>query len=235
MAAANGGHSVSESKAVQQVEQKLGIYESDRLRWCQLVVKSGLAPKSLNTPEKVFIAIETGLGVGLSPLQALRSVYVVNGMPAWTGQGALALIRGAKVCSIPPIVRHVGDGDEHRCEVEFQRHDMPSPEIVSFSVADAKRAKLWGKPGPWSDYPDDMLMWRAVGKMSRAYFSDVTQGIAIVEEARDYVRGTTSVETQPPETPDPLLEIEAGEPECDPNTGEEIPDYITADTQENLL
>jgi len=230
---------VSEN-AVAKIEQKLGEYVDDRARWCSMIVKSGLAPKSLNTAEKVFIAIETGREVGLTTMQALRSVYVVNGMPAWTGQGALALIRGSESCSMPPVIQHVGEGDQYRAVIRFQRTNMPEPVEVSFSVADAKRAKLWGKAGPWTEYPDDMLMWRAVGRMGKEYFSDVLNGISIVEETRDYPKGETTISVEPPSEPDPLL-IDAGEPEelaepeRDPETGEIIPDYVGQDPDQGSL
>lgn len=222
--------------AVAQIEAKIGTYEDDRKRWCQMLVKSGLAPKSLSTPEKVFVAVEAGCEAGLSPLQALSSVYVINGMPAWTGQGALALIRGAGICSLPPTVRFEGEGDAYSCVIAFQRADMPQPETSVYTVADAKRAKLWGKSGPWTEHPDQMLQWRAVSRMASFYFSDVLKGHGIAEVARDRpIPVEASVE--PPPTPDPLLAAVASqpEPETDPATGEEIPDYIDAEEQEQLL
>jgi hypothetical protein len=226
-------------QALAKVEAKLGKYEEDRQRWCGMILKSGLAPKSLNSVEKVFIAVETGHEVGLTTMQALRSVYVVNGMPAWTGQGALSLIRGSGACSIPPVIRHVGEGDDYRAVIRFQRNDMPEPVEVQFSVADAKRAKLWGKSGPWTDYPDDMLMWRAVGRLGKGYFSDVLNGVSIIEEVRDYPRGSATIEVEAPTEPDPLL-VDAGEPtepepERDPETCEEIPDYIAPENQGEML
>ena len=57
--------------------------------------------------------------------------------------------------------------------------------IESFIVADAKRAKLWGKAGPWTDYPKRMLRFRARGYVLRDLFGDVLKGLRTVEEARD--------------------------------------------------
>lgn len=223
--------------ALVAVESKIGKYEDDRKRWCLMIVKAGLGPKSLNTPEKVFIAVEAGMEAGLSPLQALSSVYVVNGMPAWTGEGALALIRGSGICTIPPTVRFEGEGDHYRCILRFQRADMPRAEEVEYRVADAKRAKLWGKPGTWSEHPDSMLQWRAVSRMAKFYFSDVLKGHGIAEVVRDTPMRAT-ITAEPPTTPDPLLAAVASrkpEPEVDPETGEEIPDYIIDADQGELL
>lgn len=243
----------SEERAVVSAESKLpsvgmdarGVNLKDIAeaeRFCRLVVASGLAPKSLNTPAKVFVAVETGMEAGLSPMQSLQSVYVVNGMPAWTGQGALALIYASGSCSIPPKITFDGDGDSYKAVVTFQRKESPVATVVSFSVADAKRAHLWGKAGPWTDYADDMLMWRAVGRMAKRYFADVLKGLSIAEEVRDYPRQEVTIERDdPPMGPDPLLSGvkatgEVGEePELDPETGEIIPSYIGREEQGRMV
>jgi hypothetical protein len=211
------------------------IHEAER--FCKLVVASGMAPKSLSTPAQVFVAVETGLEAGLSPMQALRSVYVVNGLPAWKGEAALALIRSKGRCRVPPRISHVGEGDDYRAEIIFQRTEDPSPLSVAFSVADAKKARLWGKSGPWTDYAEDMLVWRAVSRLGKQYFADVLLGLAIVEEMRDYPTSIAATKADPPTEPDPLLAELAAEPEVDPETGEVIPDYIAPEEpeQEPLL
>lgn len=221
---------MSES-AVTTTEQKLGSYEQDRQRWCAMARLSGLVPKSLNSDAKVFIAIEAGREAGFSPLMALKSVYVINGMPSLTGRGTMALIQKSNVCKLPPVVEFGGEGDDYGCTITVQRDNMPKPVKVRFTIADAKRAKLWGKGGPWSEYPDQMLQWRCVGRMADFYFPDVMSGLGVMEVVRDHA--TISVERERTDEPDPLL-LDAGgprepeiiDPEVDPETGEEIPGYI---------
>jgi hypothetical protein len=58
--------------------------------------------------------------------------------------------------------------------------------VVKFSVADAKKASLWGKSGPWSQYPRRMLQMRARGFALRDAFPDVLKGLVTAEEAFDY-------------------------------------------------
>lgn len=55
----------------------------------------------------------------------------------------------------------------------------------SFSYAQADRAKLLGKPGPWMAYPQRMLQMRARSWAIRDGFSDVLSGLGIVEEIQD--------------------------------------------------
>lgn len=218
---------------VAMAERGISLRSMDDLgRWCTTVAKSGLAPRGLDSPEKVAVAVQTGMEAGLTPMAALRSVVVINGLPSWKGEAALALIRNAGICALPPTVGVRGEGDAREGYVTFQRSDMAAPVDVTFSVADAKRAKLWGKQGPWTDYSEDMLTWRAVGRASKRYFGDVLMGLSIAEEVQDYpaqAHGEARSDA-PPAEPDPLLE--APVVEVDPDTGEVIPDGVG---QANLL
>jgi hypothetical protein len=84
------------------------------------------------------------------------------------------------------VVEGVEGEGEHRagfCEVT--RKGEP-PQRRTFSVTDAKRAKLWGRTGPWSDYPDRMLQLRARGFALRDVFPDVLRNLVTREEAEDY-------------------------------------------------
>lgn len=176
----------------------------EAFRFAKLVVSTGLAPRGIDTPEKALIAIQYGAELGFSPMRSLSAITVVSGKPGIYGEAALAKIREARICSIPPTLRQEGTGDELRAIVRFQRKDMPDPVEVSFSVADAKRAKLWSKTGPWQEYANDMLEWRAVARMVKRYFSDVTFGLVLVEELTDYPE-TRPREIAPPDGDDPLL------------------------------
>lgn len=177
----------------------------DAYRFAAAVSKSGLAPKGLETPEKILIALQAGLELGFSPMRALSAVAVVNGRPSLMGEAALAKIRQSGVCKVGPTITTRGQGDAMAGVVRFQRDGMTEPIEVVFSVADAKRAGLWGKSGPWSQYPSTMLEWRAVARAAKLYFSDVLLGLALAEEVQDY-----------PTTPRVERELTARAPERDP-------------------
>jgi hypothetical protein len=55
----------------------------------------------------------------------------------------------------------------------------------SFSQADAQKAGLWGKSGPWTQYPKRMLQMRARGFALRSQFADALAGLITREEAED--------------------------------------------------
>ena len=52
-------------------------------------------------------------------------------------------------------------------------------------MKDAKRAGLWGKPGPWTQYPRQMLFNRARAFAYRHAFADALFGVGFREEEED--------------------------------------------------
>ncbi|MEJ1930892.1 hypothetical protein WDZ92_11570 [Nostoc sp. NIES-2111] len=146
------------------------------------VVAARLAPRGLDTPEACMIAILHGLEVGLTPLSALQRIAVIDGRPTIWGDGALALVRasGLLVSIEETVTGHDEFGWVAACTV--QRRGDPEPLTRHFSVADAIRALLWRRPGPWTDYPRRMLQMRARAFALRDAFPDVLGGLYLREE-----------------------------------------------------
>lgn len=150
-------------------------------RLATAVHKSGLAPAGIKTPEAITIAIMHGMELGLPPMQAIQRIAVINGRPTVWGDAipALLLSRGFK------IRERVSGGVNTRCaECEITRPDGQVFKGV-FSVTDATRAGLWGKAGPWKQYPDRMLQMRARGFAARDGAADVLGGLHLAEEVDD--------------------------------------------------
>lgn len=149
-------------------------------RFCKAIVNSGLAPKSFNSPEAVMVAIQHGMELGLAPMQALQSIAVINGKPVIYGDAALAL-----ATAHPSFldIEETTDGTTATCVIK--RRDR-SAVVRTFSEADAKKAGLWGKSGPWAQYPARMLQMRARGWALRDAFPDALKGLGIREEVQDY-------------------------------------------------
>jgi len=150
------------------------------------VSASEFAPKDFKgKPESCLLAIQHGSEVGLSPMQSLQSIAVINGRPTIWGDAALALVQSSPVCE---YVREYieGDGDAMTAVCEAKRRGYPAPTVSRFSMADAKRAGLAGKSGPWSQYPGRMLALRARGFALRNAFADALRGLITAEEAQDY-------------------------------------------------
>ena len=147
----------------------------DVYRLATAIAKSGLAPQAMKTPEQITVAILTGLELGLKPMFALNKIAVVNGRPTLWGDGIPALLwsRGFDI-------REWFDGEDiAMCEVT---RPNGVKVVRSFTVDDAKAAGLWGKQGPWKQYPKRMLAMRARAFSARDGAADVLGGLYVAEE-----------------------------------------------------
>jgi len=155
-------------------------------RFSQLIAKSGMVPKDYaNKPEAVMVAVQWGLEIGLKPLQALQNIAVINGRPCVWGDAALAIVTGhADFEDIAETVS--GDGEKMIATCTVKRKGR-SDVVRTFSAADAKRAGLWGKSGPWTNYTSRMMQMRARGFATRDAFPDALKGIGLAEEQMDAI------------------------------------------------
>lgn len=157
----------------------------DAFRFAKAICESGFAPKGMEKPESILVAIQLGAELGLTPMAALQNTAVINGRPAIYGDAALALVRSSGLLvSYKEEIVGEGGSDSFGFRVTAVRNG-DQMTVETFTVGDAKRAKLWGKAGPWTDYPQRMLRFRARGYALRDLFGDVLKGLRTVEEARD--------------------------------------------------
>jgi len=138
------------------------------------IAKSGLAPKDMSTPEKVMVAIMTGMEIGLPPMFAVQKIAVINGRPSLWGDAIPALLWGKGF-----KLREWTEDDTAYCEIT-----RPTGEKITrtFSDADAKAAGLLGKSGPWTQYRPRMRQMRARGFCARDGAADVLGGMYLREE-----------------------------------------------------
>lgn len=170
--------------------------------------KSGMVPQSLKTPEQVMVAIMAGAELGMVPFQAVRHIAVVNNRPTLWGDGLVAVARSQGV-RISERVEGEGDGIIATCEVT--RPDTGEVIVRTFSVADAKKAQLWAKSGPWQQYPKRMLSMRARAFALRDGAADILNGFQVAEEVEDYVQPQREV--TPRAEVIHTLQLEAAQPE----------------------
>jgi hypothetical protein len=185
----------------------------DLLRFARMAVAGGAAPKSM-TEGAAAIAIQAGLERGLGLLGGLQQCVVINGVLSWRGQGAYALIQNSPLCK-PGTLKfwHEGEGENMKGVATAWRVGYDKPDSREFTVKQAKQARLWGKQGPWQEYRERMLAWRALGLLARDVFPDVLGGFPLAEEAEDFEPVgeekppiTSRPELAAPTKPDALLQ-----------------------------
>jgi len=151
------------------------------LRLADVLARSGdMVPKQYqgNAPA-IAAAMLRGLEIGLAPMQALSSIAVINGRATLWGDALPALMQrsGHHV-----DVEIQGEGDSAVAVATLTRGDTGKTVVRRFSMADAKRAGLTGKQGPWQQYPTRMLAHRARSWAVRDGAADALMGLSVTEE-----------------------------------------------------
>ena len=163
-----------------------------------LMAKSTIIPKQYQGKgPDILVAVAMGAELGLPPIQALQAIAVINGKPSLYGDAVMALCRAHPECE---GVHEAFDSDAMTatCTVK-RRHEKEQSR--TFDQADAERAGLWGKPGPWKQYPQRMLQMRARSWALRDVFADALAGVAVAEEVRDVIDVMPMAATEKDPTP----------------------------------
>lgn len=170
----------------------------EALEFGKIMASSDLVPKDYRgKPGNVLVAVQMGADIGLSPMQAVQNIACINGRPALWGDAMLAVVQAHPACR---GIHETYDAETQTAICEVQRAGRPMVSRT-FSVEDAKRANLWGKQGPWTQYPQRMLQMRARGFALRDAFPDALRGLASAEEVEDYtVHARTGERTERPDT-----------------------------------
>jgi len=157
---------------------------ADAMKVADWLSKTEMIPERYKgRPHDIVVAAAMGARLGLDTFRALAGIAVIKGTPTIYGDTMLA------VCQQHPEyhgmeVEFSNEGtDEERCEVTILRGD--SRYTARFSIKDAKTAGLWGKAGPWTQYPRRMLEMRARSYALRGAFADALAGFQSREEVED--------------------------------------------------
>jgi hypothetical protein len=161
---------------------------TEAMEYSKILATSNMVPAGYKgKPQDILVAIGWGYEVGLQPMQALQNIAVINGKPSVYGDAALALVKADSRCAgVKEWIEGEGDDMTAHCLVKRRYNEDMEETVATFSVMDAKQARLWGKQGPWQQYPKRMLAMRARGFAIRDAFPDAMKGMITAEEAQDY-------------------------------------------------
>lgn len=144
----------------------------DAMWLAKVLVQSRLLPRAVTTPEQAFTIILAGKELGLSAMQSLRAVHVIEGKPTLAADLQVALVKRSPSCSYFRLVK----SDANEAVYETQRGDDPEPTRLSFTIADAQRAQLTGKDN-WKKYPAAMLRARCASALARVVYPELVMGV----------------------------------------------------------
>lgn len=150
-------------------------------RMAQILVSSGLTPRGVDTPQKAFLIMAQGRELGLSTMQSLGNIYVVEGKVSLSSDLMAAMVLKSPVCEYLRCAEMTSERATYLAKrkggAEFR---------YSFSWEDAVKAGLTNRPN-YKANPADMLRHRALSKCVRAVFPDVVAGLYSRDEAEDIV------------------------------------------------
>lgn len=146
------------------------------MRQAQLISQSNIVPASYRGKEaNVLAAAMTGRTFGWDVMTAMRNIHVIEGTASLKPEAMLGLVRRAG---------HSVSGEMSAAgaTVTGTRRDSGDTLTITWTVEDAKRAGLWGKRGPWTNYPASMFWARVVSQLCRSLFPDVVLGLGYTPE-----------------------------------------------------
>jgi len=191
------------------------------------LVKTSFAPKEFRgKPDEATAAILLGDELGLSPISALRSVYVIHGTPSIYAKTAVALVQahGHEVWTETQTDNEVTLGG--------RRKGSSKEETAKWTIDRARKAGYTSN-AKYQSSPQEMLWAKAASEICKKIASDVLAGVPYTVEDLELEaenQPTTKVTRKTVQrAPKPV----APEPEFDepgpPAEGPEAPVKATAD------
>ena len=141
------------------------------------IARTDFVPAALRgRPEAVLACVLYGRELGLGPMESLSSIDVIDGRPSPEAQLLARLIRTAG------HTVEVLEASDTACRLRGTRGDNGETMEVGFSIDDARRVTTREKGAVvalaetkrWREYPADMCWARAVSRLHRRLFPDIT-------------------------------------------------------------
>ena len=152
-------------------------------------------------PNDMMAAVLVGKELGIEPMEAINSIFLVNGTISMTGKLMSALVHRAGHQLKVNI-----EATKSTCTVFRRQPDGELMEVgsISFGKKEADLAGLTDKE-TYLSYPTIMWTWRAVSQACRIYMPDVLSGVGYVPEE---VNVDAPTEAIPMDGEDLLIEID---------------------------
>lgn len=213
------GLQVVQPTAIANRGPRLGLPTQDEitalLRYGDIMVKSGMVPKHIATPEAAIVVMRYGHQLGVDEFTALQHMYVIGGKPA------------ADASLLQSVMQRDHGGNAVRLKkftaeevvIECRRRDTGETAEVSYTWEEAERAGLPKANPTWLKYPADMLFARCISRAGRQVFRDSTMGMYTPEEiGGNYIEvNIQSGEPELIEVAGPASQPKEAQPAANPN------------------
>lgn len=177
----------------------------DAWRLAKIVTSARFAP-GISSPEQAILVLALGQDLGLSPMQSIRGIHIIEGRPCPSADCLVACVLRSGLAEYFSEVETTDTSSTW----ETKRRGEPKARRYTFSLEDAKRAGLTNRgkdpsQNNWNKYPRRMLAARAKAFLVRDVYPDLTLGLYTPDEIGEQPVQVTSevVATYPAETVDP--------------------------------
>lgn len=190
------------------------------------LARSSLLPTAVRgKPADLAVILVTGQELGLSPMQALRGLHVVEGRPVLAAELLVGLVKKHPACRYFRLV----ESTDARAVYETHRGGEPEPTRMEWTIKQAQQAGLGGRHN-WKAHPAAMLRARASAALARAVYPDVAMGIYDTDEALDFIEISKGVhvEAQTKAPPQPQTNGAAEEKSVEADAVEDA-EYVELD------
>jgi hypothetical protein len=139
----------------------------------KILAASNVIPKAyVGKHENVVSAIVCGRELGMTAMQSLRGIHVIEGRPTLGSDTMAGIVKSDARCEYFALV----ESTDERAVYRTKRRSDPEPVTMSFTIEEANLAGLTGKD-TWKKYPKAMLRARAIAALARAVYPDVLGGL----------------------------------------------------------
>jgi hypothetical protein len=147
----------------------------------------------VRSPDEAFVRIATGMELGLTPMQSLRGVHVINGRPQMSADMMVGVcLSRPEVCEYFQLV----ESSPERAVYRTKRRGSPEPVTLVFTIEDAKRAGLLGSK-TWIAHPAAMLRARCSSQLARAVYPDLVNGLYTEDEMQEIASSSPAASAAP--------------------------------------
>lgn len=173
----------------------------------QKLAATSFVPQSLRgKPGDITAAILAGAELGLKPMATLKSIDVIQGTPALRAHAMRAVVQkqGHEI--------ELVESTPEKCVMRGRRKGSDNWQTVEWTIERARQMGLLGKD-QWKKQPQNMLVARCTGELSRLIASDALHGMPYVSEE---LEGTTTGEVLPAKAPLSVAQLTAPTPQPAP-------------------
>lgn len=163
----------------------------------KMFAASSLVPQAYQgKPMDCAIAVDMANRMGISPMMVMQNLYVVRGVPSWSGQACMSMVQASgKYKDVKPVYTGSRGHDDWGCYI--RAIDTKTGEEVHGTCVTIKMAKdegWYSKSGSkWPTMPEQMLAYRAAAFFARVYIPNALMGCMVEGESEDAEKAVTEI------------------------------------------